>query len=97
MIKRVHTQKGEEPTSEVGVLPAPPQRCDQGLCQYLDFLIIYYGQQKIELEKGKGGTALLGLAMHPCERAGIMCIESATLPWWVTELGENSDLIPLSI
>lgn len=79
-IKRVCAQKGEEPASEVGVLPAPPQRCDQGLCQHLEFLIMYYGQQKMELWKGKGDTALLGLTVHPRERGGIVRRASAPLP-----------------
>lgn len=96
-IKRVHAQKGEEPASEVGVLPAPTQRCSQGLCRYLAFLLIYYGQQKMKLEKGKGNTALVGLTVRPWERGGVICIVNATLPWRGTELGWNSDLIPLSI
>lgn len=68
-IKRVCAQKGEEPASEVGVLPAPPQRCDQGLRQHLEFLIMYYGQQKMELWKGRETLPYWGSPCTPVKEA----------------------------
>lgn len=91
-------RKGRSPLLKWGCFPLPLSDAVRRFAnQYLAFLLIYYGQQKMKLEKGKGNPALVGLTVHPWERGGVICIVNATLPWRGTELGWNSDLIPLSI